>query len=108
MRLSVQIVTVLTFLLLPLVSAPRTGQDPPAATTNSDERKADFFSGIVTEVSQSSVTVHRKGLGQDAATHTFSIDGNTRVEGKLKPHAKVTVRFVSGDQGLVAVHIIVR
>lgn len=108
MRLSVQIVAVLMLSLFPRVGAPLGLQDPPPAAAEADQGKADFFSGIVTELSQSSVTVNRKGLGQDATTHTFAIDGNTRIEGRLKPHAKVTVRFVSGDQGLVAVHIIVR
>ena len=81
-------------------------QDPPAAEEGST--KTDFFSGIVTELSQTSVTVNRKGIGQDSATHTFTIDSKTRVEGKLRVRAKVTVRFVSDEQGLVAVHIIVR
>ena len=81
-------------------------QDPPAAEDGSN--KTDFFSGIVTELNQTSLTVNRKGIGQDSATHTFTIDAKTRVEGKLRVRAKVTVRFVSDEQGLVAVHIIVR
>ncbi len=95
-------------LSLPFAAAAnaRPGQDPaPAAEAPA---QADFFSGIVTEFSANSLTVNRKGIGQDSATHTFVIDTNTRVEGKLKVRAKVTVRFISGEQGLVAVHIIVR
>lgn len=89
-------------------AAPARVQDQPPPAQSADPAKATFFSGIVTELNDNSVTVNRKGLGQDSATHTFAIDPNTRVEGKLKVKAKVTVRFVNNGDNLTAVHIIVR
>ena len=59
-------------------------------------------------MSQNSITVNRKGLGPDSVTHTFAIDGTTRIEGKLKPRAKVTVMYAATDDGMLAVRIIVR
>lgn len=94
---------VVMLLALPAASRPRQDtvpQDAPA--------KANIFSGIVTAVSPNSITVNRKGLGPDSVTHTFAMDGNTRVEGKLRVRAKVTVLFAATDEGMLAVRIIVR
>lgn len=82
----------------------------PAVSQAQTAQAGDFFSGYVVSVSATVLTVNRKGLGKDtAATRTFTIDSATKVEGKLKPQAHVTVRFVADENGGArAVHIIVR
>jgi hypothetical protein len=70
----------------------------------------DIFSGTVTVLQPDSLTVVRKVTGQPAVTRTFVLDSKTRIEGRLKARARVTVRFVAGaDEGLyTAIYIIVR
>lgn len=81
-------------------------QDPPASAL---AQQGDFFSGLVVAFSATEITVDRKGLGKEtAATKIFSVDPATKIEGVLKAKAHVTVRFVSGEGGAHAVHIIVR
>jgi hypothetical protein len=68
-----------------------------------------YFSGNVTQASAVSITVNRKGLGSNAATKTFVIDRETKIEGKLRSKVKVTVRFVMDEaERARAVRIIVR
>ena len=68
-----------------------------------------YFSGTVTQSNPTSLTVSRKAMGSDAATKTFVIDGETKVEGKVRLKVKVTVQFVVDEEGhSKAVHIIVR
>lgn len=69
----------------------------------------DTFSGPIVEVSSEKVTVSRSILGKPAETHTFWIKPDTRVEGgKLRVKMKVTVGFVTTDEGDVARLIVVR
>jgi ribosomal protein S1 len=71
--------------------------------------KDQMFSGTVTAVDDTSLTVVRVGQGKVAATRTFDITAETRFEGgKLKVSARVTVRFVTTDEGDRAIHVIVR
>jgi len=74
------------------------------------EAKPDdqFFSGTITEVTATQITVARTVLGKNSESRTFAITPDTRVEGSPKPRDRVTVRFVSGEDGEKAVHIIVR
>jgi hypothetical protein len=68
-----------------------------------------IFSGTVTQLSDRSLTVVRKGAGQPPVTREFARDDRTTVEGKLRNKARVTVRYTAMDDGgFVAVHIIVR
>lgn len=91
--------------VLLLALHPAWAHQPPPAE---DSAQTAIFSGIVTAVSASSITVNRKGLGPDSVTRTFAIDANTRIEGKLRPRAKVTVMYAATDDGMLAVRIIVR
>lgn len=77
-------------------------QEPPATESN-----ASFFSGTVADFSASRVTVSRNHLGKNES-RTFAITQETKVEGRIRSNARVTVRFRSSDEGDVAVHIIVR
>jgi hypothetical protein len=90
-----------------LVALFSLAQEPPP-----EPPKADlpvYFSGTVMQFSLTSLTVNRKGMGSNAATKTFVIDGETKVEGKVRVKVKVTVRFVMDEEGHPkAVHIIVR
>ncbi len=76
-------------------------QDAPASA------EAAFFSGIVEELPDGRVTVSRTALGK-SENRSFLIKPTTKIEGKLKTKARVTVRFHASDEGDVAVQIIVR
>ena len=54
------------------------------------------------------IVVNRALLGKPPENRTFLINADTKVEGKLKPKARVTVGIKSTDEGDVAVRIIVR
>jgi hypothetical protein len=68
--------------------------------------KDQMFSGAVTAVSASSLTVLRTG---STATKTFAITPQTQFEGpKPRVDSHVTIRFISADDGDRAVRVIVR
>ena len=54
------------------------------------------------------LTVLKTVLGKNSETRTFLITKETRIEGKLKLKARVTVRYTHEDEGFRALHIIVR
>jgi len=68
----------------------------------------DTFSGSIVQLSAVAVTASRSILGKPAEKRTFSIKPETRIEGKLRMNAKVTIGFVSTDDGDVARLIVVR
>lgn len=68
----------------------------------------DTFSGPVVELSATKITVSRSILGKPAEKHTFLIKSDTRIEGRLRVHTKVTVGFVTNDDGDIARLIVVR
>jgi hypothetical protein len=53
------------------------------------------------------VTVSRNHLGKNES-RSFLITQETKVEGRIRVNARVTVRFRAADEGDVALHIIVR
>ncbi len=87
---------------------------PPAPTTPSGQSsqpqpKSQYFSGYIAEFSSGSLTVTKKGSpSHDGERHVFLMDAQTKVEGKLRANARVTVRFESAPNGDRAVRIIVR
>jgi len=84
-------------------------QQPAKADSAKSEPKYDqTFSGLIVELSATKITVSRSILGKPAEKRTFSIKPDTRIEGKLRVHAKVTVGFVTTDQGDVARLVVVR
>ena len=88
-------------------------QDPPktesAPSGSKSEPKYDeTFSGPIVEVSATKITVSRSILGKPAEKRTFWIKPDTRIEGKLRVRAKVTVGFVKTDDGDVARLVVVR
>ena len=103
---------VLRFVVLPLwlalapLSAMARPQDPV-------ERKAQeippdtFFAGTVTEVTPERITVSRVNLGK-TEKRVFRVTSDTKCEGKLKTKVRVTVKYVTTDDGETAELIIVR
>jgi hypothetical protein len=91
--------------LIPAVFAQSAAGDPGQKAKPKDQ----MFSGVVTAVEEDSLTAMRTGQGKAAETKTFAVTPQTRFEGgKPKVDSRVTVRYVSTDDGDQAVHIIVR
>lgn len=67
-----------------------------------------FFSGNVVSFDADNVTVTRRTLTLSWVTKTFRLDPDTKIEGTLKPKARVTVKFEKTEDGDRAIHIIVR
>ncbi len=68
-----------------------------------------FFSGSVVAVSTTEITVRRRALISNATTKTFAMDAETKIEGKVRVKASVTIRYVTDDEGQArAIQIIVR
>lgn len=80
--------------------------DANSQTTNSSN---DIFSGSVTASGEGKVTVVRKVPAHADESRTFVVDQDTRVEGRLRVNARVTVRFHADEDGAVhALRVIVR
>lgn len=94
-----------------LVAAADFGQDgssPPQENSAPRSEAETFYSGTVADLSAEKVTVSRTILGKPAEQRTFLITPETKVEGAMKTGARVTVRYTAGDQGDVALSILVR
>ena len=79
-----------------------------SAGAKSEPKYDETFSGLIVEVSAGKITVSRSILGKPAEKCIFSIKPDTRIEGKLRVRAKVTVGFVTTDEGDVARLVVVR
>jgi hypothetical protein len=90
--------------LSPVPSIPVKAQGAAPA----EQPHTEFFSGIVTALSDDKITVFKTVLGKNSETRTFQITPDTRIEGKLRPKTRVTVRYARSEEGDRAVHIIVR
>jgi hypothetical protein len=81
-------------------------QDPPDKKV--EEPKPDtFFAGTVIETTADKITVSRIVLGK-TEKRVFRLTPDTKCEGKLKPKVRVTVRYVTTEDGETAELIIVR
>jgi hypothetical protein len=79
----------------------------PAAPKSTAE--GAIFSGTVTAAAPDRITVVRKVPAKADESRDFAIDGATKVEGRLRVNARVSVRFKTGEDGVAhALHIIVR
>ncbi|HTB18463.1 MAG TPA: hypothetical protein VK708_10110 [Bryobacteraceae bacterium] len=76
--------------------------------SKSEPKYDQTFSGPIVEVTATQITVSRSILGKPAEKRTFSIKSDTRVEGKLRVRVKVTVGYVTTDDGDVARLVVVR
>ncbi len=74
----------------------------------SEPKYDQTFSGPIVELTATKITVSRSILGKPAEKHTFWINSDTRIEGRLRVKAKVTVGYVTTDDGDVAKLVVVR
>ena len=91
-----------------LLAAPQDRELSKPETAKTEPKYDDTFSGSILELSTSKITVSRSILGKPAEKRMFLITSETRVEGKLRVKLKVTIGFVSSDDGDVARLIVVR
>ena len=96
-----------TLLAAILLLTPAFAQEPKQGS-NPSEANYEFFSGTVVDLPEGRITVSRTVLGKAPESRTFIITADTKVEGSLKTDARVTVGFKSGEEGDIAVRIIVR
>jgi hypothetical protein len=81
-------------------------QDPPEK--KAEETKPDtFFAGTVIETTAERLTVSRVVLGK-TEKRSFRVTADTKCEGKLKAKVRVTVRYVTSEDGDTAELIVVR
>jgi hypothetical protein len=104
----------LALLLVLQVVFTMAAQEPAKATSAKPASKSttaanDIFSGTVTVYMPESVTVVRKVPARADEYRVFAIDKDTKIEGKPRVSARVTVRFkADGDGAVHALRIIVR
>jgi len=71
--------------------------------------KDQYFSGTVTAIDETSLSVTKTVLGKGATTQKFLITAETRFDGgKPKLKSRVNVRYVTTADGDRAVRVIVR
>jgi hypothetical protein len=66
-----------------------------------------FFAGTVSELTSTKITVARVVRGQPES-RSFAVTTHTKVEGKLANKVRVTVRYITDDDGDTAILIVVR
>ncbi len=96
------LVLVLSTPVLPRVVHAQEQEAVPA------EPNYEFFSGIISQLPEGHIAVVRTVVGKPPENRIFSINNETKIEGKLKLKARVTVGFKSTPEGDMAVRIIVR
>lgn len=95
-----------TALLIGLLGgAPGT---PLLADETGTSKAADtFFAGTVSQFTSETIIVGRTVRGK-AESRTFSLTPQTKIEGKLAIRVRVTVRYITDDDGDTATLIVVR
>ena len=85
----------------PLIHAQEQGATP-------QEPNYEFFSGTISQMPEGKIAVARTVLGKPPENRSFLINNETKIEGKLKLKARVTVGFKTTPDGDLAIRIIVR
>jgi hypothetical protein len=81
---------------------------PLRADETGTAKTADtFFAGTVAQFTSETILVGRTVRGK-AESRTFSLTPHTKVEGKLALKVRVTVRYITDDDGDTATLIVVR
>ena len=81
---------------------------PLAADETGTTKAADtFFAGTVSQSSVETIIVGRTVRGK-AESRTFRLTPQTKIEGKLAVKVRVTVRYITDDDGDTATLIVVR
>ena len=88
-------------LQLVCLAVPAVSEDD---TTNAGD---NFFAGTVTSFSSAKVTVART-VRNETESRSFKLTPQTKFEGKLSNNVRVTVRYVTDDEGDTATMVIVR
>ncbi|HEY4084297.1 MAG TPA: hypothetical protein VGM43_00085 [Bryobacteraceae bacterium] len=79
------------------------------ASASKATAEGDIFSGTVTAAAADKITVVRKVPARADESRDFAVDNSTKVEGRLRVNARVSVRFKTGDDGIShALRVIVR
>jgi hypothetical protein len=78
-----------------------------ADETNTSKAADTFFAGTVSQFTSETIVVGRTVRGK-AESRTFSLTPHTKVEGKLALKVRVTVRYITDDDGDTATLIVVR
>lgn len=78
-----------------------------ADETNAAKTPDTFFAGTVAQFTAEAITVGRTVRGK-AESRTFGLTPQTKIEGKLAAKVRVTVRYISDDDGDTATLIVVR
>jgi len=80
-----------------------------APAQESDTKKPDtFFAGTVLEWTSGTITVSRVVLGKKTEKRSFRVTPETKIEGKMRTKVRVTVRYITDDEGDTATLIVVR
>jgi hypothetical protein len=79
----------------------------PADETGSSKAADTFFAGTVSQFTSETIIVGRTVRGK-AESRTFSLTPHTKIEGKLVLRVRVTVRYITDDDGDTATLIVVR
>jgi len=91
----------------PIVQSSVAQSPPDEAGPAAGKEPNAFFSGAVVESTAATLVVSRTVLGKKER-HSFTITSDTKVEGRLRTGARVTVRYAPGDSGDSAILIVVR
>jgi len=83
------------------------GQRLTADDTATPKSADTFFAGTVTESTAEKITVGRTVRGR-AESRTFRLTPDTKIEGTLAEKVRVTVRYITDDDGDTATLIVVR
>ena len=78
-----------------------------ADETSSAKTADTFFAGTVSQFSAETMVVGRTVRGK-AESRTFTLTPQTKIEGKLAIKVRVTVRYITDDDGDTATLIVVR
>lgn len=79
-----------------------------AVCAAAQEDEDNYFTGNVVESASDHLKVSRVLQGK-TEEHIFKVTGTTKIEqGRIRLKERVTVRFISGDDGDVAILVIVR
>lgn len=89
--------------LLASTAAAPLWADETATAKNADA----FFAGAVMELNRDTIVVGRTVRGK-AESRTFQLTPETKTEGKLAMRVRVTVRYLTDDDGDTATLIVVR
>jgi hypothetical protein len=103
------VVAILAFQMAFTLTGQQATRSTTAKTTTKTPPANDIFSGTVTAFVPESVTVVRKVPARPDESRQFIIDKDTKIEGRLRVNARVTVRFKADAAGAIhALRVIVR